>query len=227
MLRATFSRVIKFWLQPIMHETLFNKSQSKGNAVTKGLAGAAATIPEVLTISPFENLKLAAQLDKEGKFKGMADTASHLVKTRGIGGLYICYAGMQMRQALWTGGFFMSLDVMKAGVQPICGNGALCDGVAGFGAGVFGTVLNCWTDVTRTVIQKETVADTFDPSKPRTSILREFNPAVTVMKAQSIMAERGFAGLYAGFAVKSVYLGGSGAILAVLVPRFKELWGCS
>jgi len=27
--------------------------------------------------------------------------------------------------------------------------------------------------------------------------------------------------------VKSIYLGGSGALLAVLVPRFKELWGCT
>lgn len=42
-----------------------------------------------------------------------------------------------------------------------------------------------------------------------------------------IFAAKGIAGLYAGMMVKSIYLGGSGALLAVLVPRFKELWGCT
>ena len=37
---------------------------------------------------------------------------------------------------------------------------------------------------------------------------------------------KGIGGLYAGVGVKMVHLGGSGAILAVLVPRFKTMWGC-
>ena len=78
-----------------------------------GTAGVLATIPEVMAISPFENIKLAEQLDKEKKFSGMPSVVSHLLKTRGVGGLYIGYIGMQFRQGLWTGGFFASLDVFK------------------------------------------------------------------------------------------------------------------
>jgi len=226
MLNRTVSRIIKFWMQPVCHQVAFGKSQKDGNAVTKGTAGILASVPEVICISPFENIKLAEQLDKDKKFKGMPSVVSHLVKTRGVSGLYIGYIGMQMRQALWTGGFFLSLDVFKGASTSVLGPGAMTDVAAGFGAGVFGTVLNCWTDVTRTVIQKEAVAATFDPSIPRPSALTYANPVTFISKAAEISAERGFiGGLYAGFGVKAIYLGGSGALLALLVPRCKTLFG--
>ena len=45
-------------------------------------------------------------------------------------------------------------------------------------------------------------------------------------KAGEIAGQRGVInGLCAGFNVKAVYLGGSGALLAVLVPRTKTLFG--
>ncbi|CAK0793133.1 unnamed protein product, partial [Prorocentrum cordatum] len=49
----------------------------------------------VLAISPLENIKLAAQLDKDGKFSGSADIAKHIMRTRGVHGFMIGYAGMQ------------------------------------------------------------------------------------------------------------------------------------
>lgn len=84
MMRATTSRVIKFWLQPIVHQSLYGKKQSEGTSISKGVAGALATFPEVWAISPFENVKLAQQLDKEKKFKGTADVFRHLYRTRGL-----------------------------------------------------------------------------------------------------------------------------------------------
>ena len=229
MMRATMSRVIKFWLQPVTHKAVFGLKQSDGTAVTKGVAGALATIPEVLAISPFENVKLAQQLDKEKRFKGTGDVFSHLYKTRGVPGLYMGYFGMQIRQMLWTGGYFYSLSIFKSPAEQLCGKGTVAaDTLAGFGAGVFGTVLNCWTDVVRTGIQKQAVAETFNPAITRPA----FGPAYMLSgvtsvfgTAASIYANRGIPGLYAGFLVKSVYLGGSGALLAILMPRFKALWG--
>jgi len=38
------------------------------------------------------------------------------------------------------------------------------------------------------------------------------------------MGTKGFTGLYSGVGPKMVHLGGSGAILAVLMPRFKTMW---
>ena len=229
MMRATVSRVIKFWLQPVTHKAVFGTKQSEGTSISKGIAGALATIPEVIAISPFENVKLAQQLDKEKRFRGTADVFSHLYKTRGLPGLYMGYFGMQIRQMLWTGGYFYSLSVFKTPAEDLCGKGTLAaDTLAGFGAGVFGTILNCWTDVVRTGIQKQAVAETFNPAIPRPT----FGPAYMISgvtsvigTAASIYANRGIPGLYAGFLVKSVYLGGSGALLAILMPRFKAMWG--
>lgn len=59
MARAITSRVLKFWLQPLTHAFIFNKPEKQGSSLTKGLAGALATIPEIFFISPFENMKLA------------------------------------------------------------------------------------------------------------------------------------------------------------------------
>lgn len=122
----------------------------------------------------------------------------------------------------------MSLDVFKGAVTPVFGTGALSNTVSGFMAGVFGTMLNCWCDVCRTGIQKKAIGDTFNKDIPRPEINpKYFTEGVTDFfgTASSIMASKGIQGLYAGFLVKSFYLGGSGALLAMLIPKFKQFYG--
>lgn len=224
--RASFSRMIKFWLQPIAHKAVYGKPETQGTPVSKGLSGAMATIPEVIVISPLENMKLAEQLDKDKRFNGMMDTARHIQKTRGLSGFYTGYVGMQIRQCLWTGGFFVSLDVFKGVAKNATDNKLAQDIMSGFMAGVFGTTLNCWTDVCRSVIQKRAIEATFDPANKGEGFFQAcLNPGPFFNQASTIMGERGLAGLYSGYGIKCVHLGGSGAFLAVLVPRFKELWG--
>lgn len=222
--RASISRAVKFFMQPIVHQSLYGKPETQGTAVSKGLSGAIGTVPEVLLISPLENIKLAAQLDKEGKFKGSADIAKHILKTRGFGGLMIGYAGMQVRQCLWTGGFFLTLDVYKAGIANVVSNKLAQDVLSGFAAGATGTAINCWTDVCRSIVQKKALADTFNPAIPRPSAMEAFNPVPFFSEAVTLGKTRGIGGLYAGVGPKMVHLGGSGAILAVLMPRFKTMW---
>lgn len=225
--RASFSRMIKFWLQPITHQAVFGKSEKQGTPITKGLAGAIATIPEVWTISPLENIKLAEQLDSEKKFNGMGSVASHLMKTRGaFGGFFCGYFGMQIRQMLWTGTFFLTIDVYKSSLTFIDSPLAK-DILSGFVAGATGVAANCWTDVVRSVVQKEAINATFDPTIPAPSSFElTLNPMPFFSKASDIAAKQGFGALYSGVGVKMIHLGGSGAILAVLVPRFKKMWGC-
>jgi solute carrier family 25 2-oxodicarboxylate transporter 21 len=226
--RASFSRVIKFWLQPVAHQSLFGKPETKGTPVSKGAAGAFATIPEVIIISPLENAKLAEQLDTAKRFNGMMDVFSHIMKTRGVAGLYTGYIGMQIRQCMWTGGFFLSLDVFKGVASNVTSNKLGQDVLGGFFAGAFGTCLNCWTDVCRSVIQKNAIEATFNPSAPIPSAFdMVLNPVPFFSQAGKIFAEKGIGGLYSGFGIKCVHLGGSGAILAVLMPRFKSMFGVS
>lgn len=225
--RSSLARGIKFWIQPEIHLSLFKKKVGEGTPATKSFCGVLATFPEVLAISPQENIKLAQQIDSEGRFKGAVDVARHLVKTRGVfGGLYCGYFGMQVRQCLWTGGFFLvkdaAIDTVKAtGVMP---NKLSCDIVGGFFAGAFGTLLNCWTDVVRSVIQKRAIAETFDPSIPRGSAIKHFLPNEFVKETAAIFQARGIAGLYSGVIPKMCHLGLGGSILAVLMPRFKDSW---
>merc|ERR1712038_1814994 len=202
---------------------IYGTPETKGTPVSKGLSGAIGTFPEVLAISPLENIKLAAQLDKEGKFKGSADISKHIMKTRGFNGFMIGYGGMQVRQCLWTGGFFLTLDWYKSNIKTVISNNLACDVLSGFAAGATGTAMNCWTDVCRSIVQKKALADTFDPAIPRPSVMEPLNPGPFFATAGEIMGAKGFTGLYSGVGPKMVHLGGSGAILAVLMPRFKSM----
>ncbi|KAJ1483002.1 hypothetical protein T484DRAFT_1623477 [Baffinella frigidus] len=69
MLRATYMRVLKFFLFPITHKAVFGTPENKGSAMTKAVAGGLASLPEGFTIQPIEVSKIALQLDKENKFK--------------------------------------------------------------------------------------------------------------------------------------------------------------
>mmetsp|Transcript_76355 Transcript_76355/g.247664 ORF Transcript_76355/g.247664 Transcript_76355/m.247664 type:complete len:306 (-) Transcript_76355:74-991(-) len=222
--RASISRAVKFFMQPIVHKAIYGKPETQGTPVSKGLSGALGTFPEVIAISPLENIKLAAQLDKEGRFKGSADIAKHIWKTRGFGGFMTGFAGMQVRQFLWTGGFFLTLDSYKSGVSSVVSNKLAQDVIAGFAAGATGTAFNCWTDVCRSVVQKKALAETFDASIPRPSAFEPYNPGPFFATAGEIFSTRGMTGLYSGVGPKMVHLGGSGAILAVLMPRFKTMY---
>merc|ERR1712125_299624 len=125
-------------------------------------------------------------------------------------GLMIGYAGMQVRQCLWTGGFFLTLDLYKSKVKTVVSNNLACDVVAGFAAGATGTALNCWTDVCRSVVQKKALADTFDASIPRPSAVSAYSPGPFFSQVGKIYAAKGFMnGLSAGVGPKMVHLGGS------------------
>merc|ERR1712032_1155376 len=142
--------------------------------------------------------------------KGSGDVAKHILKTRGVHGLMTGWAGMQVRQFLWTGGFFLTLDFYKSNMKSVISNQLACDVLAGFAAGATGTAMNCWTDVCRSVVQKKALADTFDPAIPRPSMLEPLNPGPFFGTASEIMAQKGVTGLYSGVGPKMIHLGGSG-----------------
>lgn len=224
--RASISRTITFWLQPLAHAALFSRSANDGTPFTKGVAGVAASVPQVVAITPLENIKLAAQLDTAGRFGGSRDIAMHLVRARGVfGGLFMGFFGMQLRGALWTGGFFLTIDVFKSAASGVgVKNPIATDALAGFCAGTTGVLLNCYTDVARSVLQRQALADTFEPAAPRRPASEHLSPAIFGRALRDVYKSRGLGGLYAGFGPKCAHLGGQGAALAVLVPRINEWW---
>lgn len=221
----SLARTGAFWLQPIFHEVLFRKPERHGTPLTKGVSGMAGTFPPMVLIAVFENFKLAAQLDREKKFKGSYDVARHLVKTRGVfGGFYIGYVGMQLRNCLGYAGFFLSVDVFKCIIKNDHIPEMLCDGISGFFAGCVGAVLNCWADVGRSVVQKRAVAETFDLTIPRPSAFNNLNPVPFFAEVANIFSSMGIRGLYSGILPKMIHMSGSFTLMAIVMPRFKRAW---
>jgi hypothetical protein len=92
--RSTWMRFIKFALFPIVHQSLYHRSESAGNEMTKAVSAFVASIPEALSIMPLEISKIALQLDTKNIFKNnMFRAMNAVVKERGFGGLMIGYPG--------------------------------------------------------------------------------------------------------------------------------------
>ena len=225
-IKSSTMRVSKFFFFPIMCNNFWGKAPKEASPLEKGIAGAFATVPEILMISPMEVAKMGLQVDKENKYKNnsTAFLKDHY-KAKGFAGLYSGWAGMQWRQSWWTGTYFATLSWWKSKVEPQCESMGLPVSVSrlisGFLAGCFATIPNAPGDVVRSVLQKKGFQD---PSRPAYGVsiggVREH-----FQVASEIVAQRGIGGLYSGIAFKALHLGGSGALMAMLIPMFSKMMG--
>eukprot|EP01061_Rhynchopus_euleeides_P046271 TRINITY_DN8711_c0_g2_i1.p2 TRINITY_DN8711_c0_g2~~TRINITY_DN8711_c0_g2_i1.p2 ORF type:complete len:315 (+),score=121.92 TRINITY_DN8711_c0_g2_i1:52-996(+) len=240
LVQRTWSRISKFFLFPPLHRAMWQKEPSQGSPLTKGLAGMAATVPEMMTCTPFETAKVALQLDSTNRFKNSATgVARWIVKEQGWKGLYCGYAGLQYRQAMWTSIFFATVDDItyktRVAMQGVFGESAAVNRTAsvmgGFLAGTLGAMINTPGDVVRTNVQKAEMAKWISP--PATGVPRyNFGPSyvwsgitVSTSMASHIATTSGVGALWKGFFFKSVHLGGGGALLNLLIPMFKSMMG--
>lgn len=225
--KSSLMRVSKFFFFPILCNGLYGVDAKEATVLQKASAGALATVPEILMISPLEVAKLGLQLDSENKFKNnSANFLKDLYKKRGFGGLYIGWAGMQWRQSFWTGTYFATLQWWRSQVDPLLVDNfgapkAVSQLVSGFLAGFFATFPNAPGDVVRSVVQKKAFSDLKRPAygvSPR-GVLEHFQVA------KEIVGKAGIRGLYSGLGFKAVHLGGSGALMAVFIPMFANMFG--
>jgi len=227
LVKSSSMRVSKFFFFPIVCNGLWGKDPSKSTALEKGLAGALATVPEILMISPMEVAKIGLQLDRENKYKNNSvNFAKDIYAKHGISGLYSGWAGMQWRQSWWTGTYFATLSWWKKQTEPPLKDAGVpvfvANIISGFLAGCFASIPNAPGDVVRSVVQKKLFQE---PGRTAKGI----SPAGVlehIAVAQEIVAARGvFKGLYAGFGFKAMHLGGSGALMAALIPVFSSAMG--
>uniref|UniRef100_A0A7S2SVM0 Mitochondrial carrier protein n=1 Tax=Rhizochromulina marina TaxID=1034831 RepID=A0A7S2SVM0_9STRA len=232
--KSTISRSLKFFCYPVAHRRITGgKNPSEGTMLTKAAAGVLATIPETLVILPLEVAKLTLQLDKQGVFSNSAGAVMrHLVTTRGPGALFVGLIGVQIRQALWTGTYFSTVSTCTR----LCKEGALRMGfeedsfaasslasfLGGFGAGVLGVIANNPADVTRSIVQKKAIQSIALANGGPGTLNGPTGLSAIVGAGSEIVAKRGLGGLYAGFAFKSMHLGGSGALMNFLLPVFRK-----
>jgi len=226
LVKSSSMRVSKFFFFPQFCNLFWGRAPGKCSPVEKGLAGAVATVPEILMISPMEVAKIGLQLDRENKFKNNSTAfAKHIYNTKGFSGLYSGWAGMQWRQSWWTGMYFATLSSWKNLVEPPIknagGGDAVANLVSGFLAGCFASIPNAPGDVVRSVVQRKLFQE---PNRVAKGIsIGGVMEHVAV--AQEIVGARGLTALYAGFGFKAMHLGGSGALMAMFVPIFADLMG--
>jgi len=227
LVKSSSMRVSKFFFFPVMNNALWGKPPSSSTGWQKGIAGALATVPEILMISPMEVAKIGLQLDRENKYKNNSvNFAKDIYAKHGIAGLYSGWAGMQWRQSWWTGTYFATLSWWKSVTEPPLKQAGVpvfvANIISGFLAGCFASIPNAPGDVVRSVVQKKLFQE---PGR----VARGISPGGVIEHlavAREIVAARGFVkGLYAGFGFKAMHLGGSGALMAALVPEFSRLLG--
>jgi solute carrier family 25 2-oxodicarboxylate transporter 21 len=227
LLKSSSMRISKFFFFPIVCNGLFNRPPGKASAIEKGLAGALATVPEILMVSPMEVAKIGMQLDATNQFKNSSvNFAKHIYQKHGLAGLYSGWAGMQWRQCWWTGTYFATLSWWKAQTEPTLTSFGVpvfgANVLSGFLAGCFASIPNAPGDVVRSVVQKKLFQE-------EGRVARGISPAGVlehVVVAREIIAKAGVVkGLYAGFGFKALHLGGSGALMAGLIPIFSQLMG--
>jgi hypothetical protein len=224
--KSSVMRISKFFFFPILCNQLHGKEPAKCSVGEKAIAGALATVPEILMISPLEVAKIGIQLDVENKYKNNSRAfLSDLYKSRGASAMYCGWAGMQWRQSWWTGTFFATLGSWKGLVEPplkeVGVPQPMSQIISGFLAGVFASIPNAPGDVVRSVVQKKLF---LDPKRPAygvspQGVIEHFAVAGEIVK------NSGLKGLYAGFGFKALHLGGSGALMAGLIPFFANLVG--
>ena len=220
-------RVLKFFLFPIAHRALYDRNPSEGTVLTKASAAALCSLPEGMTIAPIETAKIGLQLDKTNVYKNnMGKFISSTIAERGWVGLFNGYFGIAYRQTSWTAAYFASLSSFKSVAGEVVPDTwpKTQNMAGGMAAGMFGACFNTPGDVIRSTIQKRFLATApvktdFSPSL-LTGAVKEF-----VATGAEIVGAKGVQGLWTGFTFKALHLGGSGALLATLIPLFKEALG--
>ena len=133
---------------------------------------------------------------------------------------------MQYRQTAWTAAYFATLsDFQKATKSVVPDDWKFVQQLAGgFAAGMFGAVFNTPGDVIRSTQQKALLAA--PPERHPFSVglcvtgVKDF-----LSQGGKIVSTNGVGALYMGFGFKALHLGGSGALLAMLIPYFKGMMG--
>ncbi|KAL1964265.1 hypothetical protein VTN77DRAFT_7085 [Rasamsonia byssochlamydoides] len=174
------------------------------------LTGATAGATEAFVVVPFELVKIRLQdRASAGKYKGMLDVVTKIVREEGPLALYNGLESTLWRHILWNGGYFGCIFQVRALLPKAeAGNRSQQirnDLIAGTIGGTAGTILNTPMDVVKSRIQNS-------PKIP--GQVPKYNwawPAVA-----TVFREEGFGALYKGFIPKVLRLGPGGGILLVV-----------
>jgi solute carrier family 25 2-oxodicarboxylate transporter 21 len=172
------------------------------------LTGATAGATEALVVVPFELVKIRLQdRASAGKYNGMIDCVTKIVKAEGPLALYNGLESTMWRHVLWNAGYFGCIFQVRA-LLPTTDNKTTQVGydlLSGATGGTVGTIVNTPMDVVKSRIQN---------SPKIAGIAPKYNWAWGA--CGTVLKEEGFGALYKGFLPKVLRLGPGGGILLVV-----------
>ncbi|KAF9640180.1 Mitochondrial carrier protein [Lasiodiplodia theobromae] len=188
------------------YRNLFGQAQM--NQSLSILTGASAGATESFVVVPFELVKIRLQ-DKAqaGKYNGMLDCVSKIIKHEGPLTLYQGLESTMWRHILWNAGYFGCIFQVRALLPKAADKTSQIrnDLLSGAIGGTVGTIVNTPMDVVKSRIQNT-------PKVP--GVVPKYNWAWPALG--TVMKEEGFAALYKGFLPKVLRLGPGGGILLVV-----------
>jgi len=181
---------------------------AKMNQSLSVLTGATAGATESFVVVPFELVKIRLQdRASAGKYNGMVDCVTKIIKTEGPLALYNGLESTMWRHILWNAGYFGCIFQVRA-LLPKADNKktqTMYDLLSGATGGTVGTIVNTPMDVVKSRIQN---------SPKIAGSVPKYNWAWPALG--TVMKEEGFAALYKGFLPKVLRLGPGGGILLVV-----------
>jgi solute carrier family 25 2-oxodicarboxylate transporter 21 len=188
---------------------------AKMNQSLSILTGATAGATESFVVVPFELIKIRLQdRASAGKYNGMIDAVTKIVKAEGPLALYNGLESTLWRHILWNAGYFGCIFQVRA-LLPKAENNSQqigMDLISGAVGGTFGTVLNTPMDVVKSRIQN---------SPKVAGSIPKYNWAWPALG--TVFKEEGFAALYKGFLPKVLRLGPGGGILLVVYTGVMDM----
>lgn len=187
------------------------------------LTGATAGATEAIVVVPFELVKIRLQdRAQAGKYNGMIDAVTKIVKTEGPLALYNGLESTLWRHILWNAGYFGCIFQVRAQLPKpdpgVKSQQIRNDIVAGTIGGTVGTIVNTPMDVVKSRIQN---------SPKMHGSVPKYNWAWAALG--TVFKEEGFGALYKGFLPKVLRLGPGGGILLVVftgvMDWFRKLRG--
>ncbi|KAJ3052723.1 hypothetical protein HK097_005815 [Rhizophlyctis rosea] len=198
-------RAIKFSANDGYKRLYKDKFELQESRLLNVLTGVSAGMTEALIVASPDLVKIRLQ-DKRnaGKYLNTTDCVQKIFREEGIMGFTKGLEATLWRHALWNGGYFGSIGVIRSTLpKPTDKQSELINNfVAGTIGGTIGTILNTPFDVVKTRVQNQVAA----PFK--------YNWAVPALG--TIMREEGGRALYKGFVPKVLRLGPGGGILLVV-----------
>ena len=180
------------------------------------LTGATAGATEAFVVVPFELVKIRLQdRASAGKYNGMIDCVTKIVKAEGPLALYNGLESTLWRHVLWNAGYFGCIFQVRELIPKANDKTQQMrnDLLAGATGGTVGTILNTPMDVVKSRIQN---------SPKIAGSIPKYNWAYPAIG--TVLKEEGFSALYKGFLPKVLRLGPGGGILLVVFTSVMDFF---